>query len=1081
MSDKHPNLDSLFVAASEIESAEDRAAFLDKACGENTELRQQVEQLLHSDEKAGSFLNKPPAELDVTLVPDSSADQRAASLQAGLAAAFGEDQSVIMGIAGHSVLKSLSETVNLPRVLLRDVEGEDPIVRPKSPEVPPSNSNSRYQLQGEIARGGMGAILKGRDTDLGRDLAIKVLLDTHKNNPQVIQRFIEEAQIGGQLQHPGIAPIFELGQFADKRPFFAMKLVKGETLAKLLADRKSAADERGKFIGIFEQICQTMAYAHSRRVIHRDLKPANIMVGAFGEVQVMDWGLAKVLSTGGVADEKRAKQKLQDQSIIQTMRSKGSDIPGAFGSNGSDTQMGSVMGTPAYMPPEQALGEIDQLDQRADVFGLGAILTEILTGKPPYVADDGTQVYRMASRGKLNECLDRLDTCGADADLIALAKHCLELEPADRPKDAGELAQRVTEYQDSVETKLRETELQRASEAARVVEQKKRLRVTLALAAAVVTMLLGGGSFAWWQNEQVQLIAQREARNGEAVAGLLDQCKESWIEGDTAKAAVALDAARKRSDEGGAERFSAQLESLTADLSLVRDLDTVDQFRWTWVDGGYPEPAEVATRTREALARFEADLDATLVDKIPLQVAESAVKERIIAAMDQLLLQDPTTSIRSMLRQLDTDKYRNTIRDAVLADDKGKIAELGSQTDALQQPPGFAAILGQSEAIPIERRRELLKWAVLQQPDELGLLMTLGSLFMDDIDERLRWGQAAVSARPESAVAQSFLANALYAKKDVDGAIACGRKSIELSPNYAIAHMNLGSALREKGDLDGAEAELQIAVDLYPTLFATHNNLGAFLCDNKKDFEGAIVCFRRAIELCPDFSPCHSNLGHALAGKGDIDGAIAAYRKAIELGTRDAMDHLKLASRLIGDKGEFDDGILQIRAAIQLDPKLTYAHYFLGVMLEEKDLDGAIASYRKAVELDPKDADYQKTLGAALYRSGQWQEASEALLEAIGLGKDKPHLWLFLAMTNWQLDEKDTALDWYKRSLEWRVANEEEIAGDADLQSIFKEAAALMGSAQSEESEASAEVRTSSREEPSEKPESENPSSQESP
>ena len=136
--------------------------------------------------------------------------------------------------------------------------------------------------------------------DFGRERSTKEkvksgrrLLDVHKDKPEVIQRFVEEAQIGGQLQHPGIVPVYELGQFADKRPFFAMKLVKGETLSKLMADRDKAADDRGKLLGIFEQICQTMAYAHSHGVIHRDLKPANIMVGAFGEVQVMDWGLAK--------------------------------------------------------------------------------------------------------------------------------------------------------------------------------------------------------------------------------------------------------------------------------------------------------------------------------------------------------------------------------------------------------------------------------------------------------------------------------------------------------------------------------------------------------------------------------------------------------------------------------------------------------------------------------------------------------------------------------------------------------------------------------------------------------------------
>src|SRR5262249_28229399 len=158
-------------------------------------------------------------------------------------------------------------------------------------------------------------------------------------------------------------------------------------------------------------------------------------------------------------DEKTALMKQQGQSIIQTLRSQvGSDHAATVGTVGSHTQMGSVMGTPAYMPPEQALGEIDHLDEHADVFGLGAILCEILTGKPPYVGEDGTQVFRMASRGKLNDCHERLNSCGADAELVALTKHCLELEPTDRPRNANAVAERVTRYLESVETKLRETE-----------------------------------------------------------------------------------------------------------------------------------------------------------------------------------------------------------------------------------------------------------------------------------------------------------------------------------------------------------------------------------------------------------------------------------------------------------------------------------------------------------------------------------------------------------------------------------------------------------------------------------------------
>ena len=135
----------------------------------------------------------------------------------------------------------------------------------------------------------------------------------------MVRRFVEEAQIGGQLQHPGVVPIYELGTLADHRPFFAMKLVKGHTLAQLARRRKEPADDLPRFLSIFEAVCQTMAYAHARGVIHRDLKPSNVMVGSFGEVQVMDWGLAKVLPRGGVVDDARAGQT-SDETVIATAR-----------------------------------------------------------------------------------------------------------------------------------------------------------------------------------------------------------------------------------------------------------------------------------------------------------------------------------------------------------------------------------------------------------------------------------------------------------------------------------------------------------------------------------------------------------------------------------------------------------------------------------------------------------------------------------------------------------------------------------------------------------------------------------------
>src|SRR5262249_2560677 len=157
--------------------------------------------------------------------------------------------------------------------------------------------------------------------------------------------------------------------------YFAMKLVKGQTLAALLASRPSPSESLPRFLSIFEQVCQTVAYAHARGVIHRDLKPSNVMVGSFGEGQVMDWGLATVLPQGGSADD-AAAGRTSDETVVSTTRSRepGSDL----------SRAGSVLGTPAYMAPEQARGEVGAVDERADVFALGSILCEILTGSPAF-------------------------------------------------------------------------------------------------------------------------------------------------------------------------------------------------------------------------------------------------------------------------------------------------------------------------------------------------------------------------------------------------------------------------------------------------------------------------------------------------------------------------------------------------------------------------------------------------------------------------------------------------------------------------------------------------------------------------
>ncbi|MGF1581972.1 MAG: serine/threonine-protein kinase, partial [Gemmataceae bacterium] len=220
-----------------------------------------------------------------------------------------------------------------------------------SSEQVPSSMAGRYVIQEEIARGGMGAVLRARDPDIERILAIKVMLPKSAHNARAQKRFLDEAKITGQLQHPGIPPVHEIGQLEGGFPFFAMKLIEGETFSRYLRDRTTPGQDLPRFLGIFGQICQTVANAHSQGILHRDLKPSNVMVGAFGEVQVMDWGLAKKLTQMPGEDE--------TVTIEQDKFDAALDQPGM-------SQTGDVMGTPAYIAPEQARGEIRTLDPRAD-------------------------------------------------------------------------------------------------------------------------------------------------------------------------------------------------------------------------------------------------------------------------------------------------------------------------------------------------------------------------------------------------------------------------------------------------------------------------------------------------------------------------------------------------------------------------------------------------------------------------------------------------------------------------------------------------------------------------------------------
>ncbi len=312
---------------------------------------------------------------------------------------------------------------------------------------------NRYLLESEIARGGMGAILRGIDQDIRREVAIKVMLDDR--NPRQKARFVEEAQITGQLEHPNIVPVHELGVDAHNRPFFSMKLVRGRSLAQVLdALRANPREARewslGRLLNVLVSVCHALAYAHSRGVIHRDLKPANIMVGDFGEVYVMDWGLAKVIAPTNDSDAPATEHEppqaipAASPSLPDAGPPSGSTVRHvATGRNSSAdlTQDGTILGTPAYMSPEQARGE-RLLDQRSDVYSLGAILYSILTLQPPLdVRGDYIAALLAVAEGRIPRPEERApERAGSiPPELSAIAMKALALDPGKRYQSSEDL------------------------------------------------------------------------------------------------------------------------------------------------------------------------------------------------------------------------------------------------------------------------------------------------------------------------------------------------------------------------------------------------------------------------------------------------------------------------------------------------------------------------------------------------------------------------------------------------------------------------------------------------------------------
>jgi PAS domain S-box-containing protein len=380
----------------------------------------------------------PADKSHIEYLVERNLQQHRGDSKASLADAPDQIKRSLAALVDADIHRSLAE---LPR------EHDDPLATTVVTPQP-----RRYTLGRLHATGGLGRIWVAHDREIERDVALKELRPEQAGNEVLRKRFLKEAQITGQLEHPGIVPVYELSRWDDdQHPFYAMRLIRGHTLTEaaqaLHEMRQRSQAEPLEFLTLlnaFVAVCNTVAYAHSRGVIHRDLKGQNVVLGDFGEVVVLDWGLAKVV--GGSEAEPATYSFNQ-----------GSGGPTAE----ALTIQGQTLGTPAYMAPEQAAGRLDEIDARTDVYGLGAMLYEILTGRPPFRGFDTAEVLKNVC--ELAPTPPRCYWADVPQTLEGVCLRALAKKPGDRYRSASALAQDVQQWQE-VQRRQAEEAL-RASEA----------------------------------------------------------------------------------------------------------------------------------------------------------------------------------------------------------------------------------------------------------------------------------------------------------------------------------------------------------------------------------------------------------------------------------------------------------------------------------------------------------------------------------------------------------------------------------------------------------------------------------------
>ena len=950
------------------------------------------------------------------------------------------------------------------------LESQATMAAPLEGQLPelPTVSDAHYKSEREIARGGMGKIVAAEDQRLGRPVALKQLLEPAGD---ALGRFQREALITARLQHPGIVPVYEAGKFPNGEPFFAMKLVSGRPLDKVIADARTFED-RLALLPRIAAATDAIAYAHSHRIVHRDLKPGNVLVGDFGEVVVIDWGLAKDLDAG---DSPESGNRLPQTAVKKPK-------PASVTSGSSTlTVAGSVMGTPAYMPPEQARGE--QVDERADVFALGAMLYHALAGVPPYNARTATDVIAAAALGKVVPLREREP--GVPADLVAIVEHAMAPEAPDRYRNAGELAEELRRFLTGQLVRSHEyTALQRIG---RFV---KKHRAAVIISVIAVALIASGTTIAIRR-----IVEERDvARTQRALADARRAAAEGLIDrmlGDVRDRLEAIGRLDLLANLGGEIRdyystlakapggmTTDDLDRMARAIDLVgraeRDSGLADRAFKTWSQARAQLAEAVGTDTSAAtfgMRRMIAHLDFA-IGTIYQQRGKSAAALAAYgkAKGEYAILRGEQPSDReSLLGSADNqDRMGDLLRnegkidqafdeysDAKAARERASAQassrpgedQLALSTSHLKLGSVYQARGDTATALGEYRAALRLRESMLAgQPDNvdiqqkvLDVQTTLAELLHDTGD-----GKAAIATYQQATAAMDALL-----RRDPSNTTWKRQRGNLLA--------DLGFALLDGGDFKGGLAQLASAIDNQKELVARDPKNSSWQIDLSRSYtragdgflylgqtDDAIAHYRSALELRdklverdPKSAPyrrsvafSHHKLGNAYVQKGDAAHAIEEYERALGLRRQLVAE----APTQSGFKNE-----------------LASTEIVLGRVLVPRDAEraheliaGGLARARELAASDAINNEWKETLVQGLLAqavaSSDHEAAASALSEALGVAQAAAARapgsaqWPgFLAEIHAGL--ADAAKDAHTAAAEWKLVREllEPLAKDGRL------------------------------------------------